>query len=140
MKKHIYLAMLIILVSGIVLGYLAGGHVVQRRFHRMIKEGPQRLEELMVERLGQTLRLESSQMTAIREPVRRLAEDFEAGFRAHRHEMDMRAVQLFSEIRPFLDPDQQEILDQMTAEDLRPRPPRPPGGKHPPPRPHDGRR
>jgi hypothetical protein len=135
MRKNIYLAMLVILVSGIAAGFFAGRHYAEQRFHRMIKEGPQRLEELLTERLVQALKLSREQMPAIREPVRRLAEDFEAGFKTHRAGMEKRAEQMFAEIRPLLDPSQQNILDHMTAEDLRPRPPRPPRDDHRPPPP-----
>jgi hypothetical protein len=103
----------------------------------MIQEGPKRLEEMMTMRLSEKLHLSENQVPSVLEKVHQLAEDFDKSFESHRESMDARIDKLLRDIRPLLNPDQQKVLDGMTADDLTPRlPPRPP--QPPDSRPHDG--
>jgi hypothetical protein len=143
MKTKTYVAMLVILASGIIIGFHLGQYWAERCVRQMMSKGPEHLEQMMVRRLSEKLSLTEHQIPPVRERVRLLTEGLERSFQEHRKIVDDRVVGLLQDIRPFLNPEQQHVLDRMGADDLRPGPPLPhdKGPRMPPPggrRPFDG--
>lgn len=135
MRVKAYAAMLVILGSGLLAGFFAGQFYNEYRVHQMMREGPGRLEGMMMARLSERLQLTTDQQQPVQDKVRQLTADFEKAFDSQRKVMDERSGRLLTEIRPLLNPEQQKILDGMTVEDLKPRPPPrmpppPPGNPH----------
>ncbi len=131
MQLKIYSAMAVILVSGLVIGFFAGQHCARQHMLRMMREGPKHMESILTAKLAKKLDLTATQLPAAREKVRQMAADFERLLQSHRHEMDQRTEQLLQDMRGILAPEQQKLLEGMTADDLKPRrvprcpPPRP---------------
>lgn len=126
MKTRILLAAIIVLLSGLIIGFFAGQEYAERRINRFIRGGPDPFEQMLTARLTVMLRLNRDQITAVREKTRVVMQEFEKEARARDSVVRSRMTQLMKDIRPLLDENQQRILDGMTVDDLRMGPPREP--------------
>ena len=123
MKTKILLALVVVLVSGLVIGFLAGQEFAMRRIHRFISGGPAPFEQMLVARLTEILGLSKDQIPSVREKVSVVTQEFERDFRQHGDVIRVRMTQLMNDIRPLLNDAQQRVLDKMDVDDLRPGPP-----------------
>jgi uncharacterized protein YneF (UPF0154 family) len=134
MKIKIYGALVIIFVSGLSIGFFLGQYVDRTRMHHLMQRGPERVEEMITDRLVRHLDLDVTQTEAVRNKVGQVVSQAEGELRRQRDVMRGKMAHLLTEIRPLLNASQQQILDRMDADDLRPGPP-PRADQRPPPPP-----
>jgi uncharacterized protein YneF (UPF0154 family) len=142
MKIRLLLALIVVFLSGLIIGFFAGQDFAKRQIHQFIKGGPEPMEHMLVSRLTELLGLSRDQIPAIQEKVVLVTRSFQEDRVKHGEIIRARMTELLNDIRPLLNETQQRILDKMDADDLRPGPPpRPPMGKgdfrHPLPPPPD---
>jgi len=127
-KMKICIALVIVFLSGAVIGFFGGQVYVQWRVEAMRRRGPEALQEFLRGRFKKRLHLREDQMPAIEEVIRRTVQDMDEVRRQQGATIWERMEKALSEIRPPLTPEQQQVLDQMSIDDLLP------GPEHPPPR------
>ena len=133
MKTKIYGALLIVFLSGLCAGFFGGQYYDRARVHYMMQRGPEHFEAMLMERLARQLDLDKAQKPEIRAKVVVVVNEMDAEFRQRGDGMRARMMRLLTEIRPLLNAAQQNILDRMDVDDLRPGPPPPHDGHRPPP-------
>jgi len=138
MKTKIYGALLLVFVSGLGIGFILGQFFDRTRMHHLMQRGPERVEEMITDRLARHLDLNESQTQAVRAKVGMAVRQADVELRRQGDVMRARMTTLLTEIRPLLNATQLKVLDRMDADDLRPGPP-PHEGTRPPPPPPDGR-
>ncbi len=131
-KMKIYIAMVIVFLSGAVIGFFGGQVYVKWRVEAMRRRGPEVLQQFLRGRFKKRLHLREDQMPAIEEAIRRTVQDMDELRHQHGTTVRARMEEALSEIRPVLTPEQQQILDQMSLADLLPGPV--PGPELKPPR------
>ena len=127
-KMKICIALVIVFLSGAVVGFFGGQVYVQWRVEAMRQRGPKALRQFLRGRLKKRLHLREDQMPAIEEVIHRTVQDMDELRRQQVGTVWARMEKALSEIRPALIPEQQQVLDRMSVADLLP------GPEHPPPR------
>ena len=127
-KMKICIAMVIVFLSGAVIGFFGGQVYVQWRVEAMRQRGPEVLQQFLRGQFKKRLHLREDQMPAIEEAIRRTVQDIDELRRQQGATIWARMEEALSEIRPALTPEQQQVLDQMSLADLLP------GPEHKPPR------
>lgn len=122
MRVKMWMALAIVFVSGVVIGFFGGQAYVSWRVAVMMHRGPAALQEFMLKRIQQRLHLREDQMPAIEEVIRRTVQDMDELRRQQGATIWGRMEKALSEIRPALTPEQQQVLDQMSIADLLPGP------------------
>jgi hypothetical protein len=127
-KMKICIAIVIVFLSGAVIGFFGGQVYVQWRVEAMRQRGPEALQQFLRGRFKKRLHLREDQMPTIEEVIRKTVQDMDKLRRQHGATVWARMEETLSEIRPVLTPEQQQVLDQMSMADLLPsrehRPPR----------------
>lgn len=127
-NMKICIAMVIVFLSGAVVGFFGGQVYVQWRVEVMKRRGPEVLQQFLRGRFKKRLHLREDQMPTIEEVIRTTVQDMDEMRRQQGATIWARMEEALSEIRPALTPEQQQVLDQMSVADLLP------GPEHPPPR------
>lgn len=125
MKTRIILALLLVFLSGLVIGFVSGQMVDRWHMRNMVMHGPAQFEGMVTERLARLLDLDADQKRVVGNRVGEAVRQADREFRERGHLMQMRMRRLLEEIRPLLKPEQQVKLDALDVDDLRPEPPRP---------------
>jgi hypothetical protein len=132
MKAKLYGALVTVLLSGLCIGFFLGQYYDRSRMHRLMQRGPGRIEMMITDRLVHHLDLNGAQEQAVRAKVALAVRQADEELRQRGDVMKARMTALLVEIRPILSAPQQDILDRMDVDELRPRPPPPEGGRPPP--------
>ncbi|HOW98064.1 MAG TPA: hypothetical protein P5567_05170 [Kiritimatiellia bacterium] len=122
MKTKFWIALLLLFASGLALGFFGGRAWEQARFHAILRAGPPRIEDWVMNKLEEQLKLTDEQLPVIREIVQRTAAEIHRIRDEGRQAFHACWEKALVEIRPGLTEDQRARLDAMDADDLRPRP------------------
>lgn len=122
MKKNISVTMIVIFISGLVIGFIGGQMHFHWRLLQIQKNGPQVLRTFLIKQFQDQLDLLPEQLPAVEQAVQRGTEDLDRYRKAHGAEVWARIKQIVSDVRPTLSPQQQLQLDQLQLEDILPGP------------------
>ena len=117
-----WIALTIVFVSGIVIGFFGGQVYVRWHVLTLLRRGPAGLQESIVKRVAQRLRVRQDQLAAIEEAVQRATQDVDQLRREHIAAFSTRMERALSEMRPSLTAEQQRVLDSLDVNDLLPPP------------------
>ena len=117
-----WIALTIVFVSGIVIGFFGGQVYVRWHVLTLLRRGPAGLQESIVKRVAQRLRVRQDQLAAIEEAVQRATQDVDQLRREHIAAFSTRMKRALSEMRPSLTAEQQRVLDSLDVNDLLPPP------------------
>ena len=148
-KWKIWVALLVLFVSGVLIGSVGTRMYVQHKLSGIFSRDRPAVRNLFVRRLTHELDLTRVQREEIEEIASRAAEKFQKLHTQHRSEVEVIFDQSASEIKKHLSPAQQEQFDELRKRmkarhkrrrhgpPLRGHPPPPPGTleRHPPPPP-----
>jgi len=121
-RAKMRLSLIIVLLSGMVIGFFGGQMYLRWRVTVMIHQGPAALQEFMRGRLQTRLRLQPAQRPAVEEALARVARNLEEHRRRQQAQQWAQIQEALSEVQPALTGEQQRVLDQMSLEDLLPGP------------------
>lgn len=125
-RTKIRISLVIVLLSGTVIGFFAGQMHLRWRLAVMARRGPAALQEVMVRRIHTRLRLEPGQIPAVEEAMGRVARNLEEHRRRQQTQQWVLIQDALHEMQPGLMPEQRAALDRMSLADLLPGPtPRP---------------
>ena len=127
MRRSIIWSLLVVFISGLIIGMMAGQFVFHFRFERAVREGPRGIEQYFLRQLTKKLQLRDEQVPAVEEKLKATVAVIDARRRKSLEELDAILNSMLKEMQPLLDADQQRLLSAMDARDFRP--------KHPPPPP-----
>ncbi|MDD2236965.1 MAG: hypothetical protein PHG65_07140 [Kiritimatiellae bacterium] len=136
--KHVktILPLLVVFISGLIIGLFAGQHMMHLRIRRIMKNGPQHFEETFIRRLSHELDLRPDQVSAMEPILKKTLSTMETIREKSIAEFENNLNTTLHSLHPLLDPEQQTKLNTMDARDFRPdSPPMPPPPKRPPPPP-----
>lgn len=140
MKTKLYIALIIVFLSGLAIGFVVGQQANHWQIQRLLRQGPKPLEQMLTDRLAQKLALTPGQVAEVRNKVTLMIEEMDLARRTEGEAIQARMRRLLEDIRPLLNPAQQTPLDDLRPDDLRPDPPPwmkhgqplPPWAPHPP--------
>ena len=121
-RTKMWIALTIVFVSGIVIGFFGGQVYVRWHVLTLLRRGPAGLQESIVKRVAQRLRVRQDQLAAIEEAVQRATQDVDQLRREHIAAFSTRMKRALSEMRPSLTAEQQRVLDSLDVNDLLPPP------------------
>ena len=121
MKTKIWLALVIVFLSGLIIGFFAGQQFEHHHIHRLMSRGPEHFEQELMTRLTKGLALSEAQVPLVREKVKTVAQASGQSCREQKTIMRERMTNLLKDIRPLLGENQQRALDELDVDMLRPR-------------------
>ena len=121
-KTKMWIALTIVFLSGIVIGFFGGQVYVRRHVLAMLRRGPAGLRESIVMRVAQRLHPREEQMVAIEAAIVHAMQDADQLKREHAAAFSARMNEALAEMRPSLTAEQQRILDNLDVNDLLPLP------------------
>jgi uncharacterized protein YneF (UPF0154 family) len=121
MKTKIWLALAIVLLSGLIIGFFAGQKYEHHHIHRLMSRSPEHYEQELMTRLTKGLALSETQIPLVHEKVMTVAQASEQSCREQKTIMRERMTILLKDIRPLLSTNQQRVLDELDVDALRPR-------------------
>ena len=126
-KTKTWVALLIVFLSGAVIGFFSGQIYLDWRVRAIRRAGPEALQRFLMMRLKSDLRLRADQIPAVEEVINRTVQDMDVMRRRHGAEIQERMERALSDLRPELDSKQQTTLDSIRGDRLLP------GPEHKPP-------
>jgi len=121
-RTKMWIALTIVFVSGIVIGFFGGQMYVRWHVLAMLHRGPAGLRESIVLRVTHRLHSRGDQMATIEEAIQRATQDVDQLKHEHIAAFSARMKQALSEMRPSLTAEQQQVLDSLDVNDLLPLP------------------
>ena len=109
----IYLGMLVIFISGLVIGSAGTGILLKTRFHRFRQAGVEDKQDRVMKMLNWKLKLNEQQQTRIRPIVGELLQNFSRLHSKVYPEIEVLMDQAVEEINKELTPDQQQKLGKL---------------------------
>jgi hypothetical protein len=120
MKTKFWIALVIVFVSGGVIGYFSGQITTRHRMRVMLRRGPEHLTHMLVGRLEDELSLDSEQLRVAQDETGAMASEIHEVRRQHQEVFAARMDAVLKNIRPHLRPEQQQVLDGMNGDQFRP--------------------
>ena len=119
MKAKLWIALSIVFVSGAVVGFVGGRACVMYRIQTVLHRGPAAYRDMILARLNDKLTLDVDQEQRAAQVIGQATQDIDATRRAAHERSNERLKQALQDLRPFLRPDQLQLLDQVDVRDLR---------------------
>lgn len=121
-QTRTWVALAVVFVSGTVIGFFSGQAYLRWRVQTMMRRGPAALQEFMVKRIAQQLHPTDEQMPTIKNILHRVAWEMDERRQEHSAELWRSIERGLAQMQPVLTAEQQQVLDQMSMEDLMPGP------------------
>ena len=113
MKNRMLWAGILLLLSGLVIGFIAGATTARIKMLRTVQKGPEGVRELVMKRLTRTLRLSETQTVDMERIVREAQERLSAIHRANMPAIQSIMEDAVAQAQPLLNPAQKARLEQM---------------------------
>ncbi len=123
MKMNRSFSLLIVFISGLVIGVFAGQFILHLRFMHIMRKGPQKIERFFLRQLTDKLSLTDQQIAAVEPITRDTVFHIDNLRKQSMATAEEKVDEMLRSLRPFLDEKQQAVLDTLTAKDMRPGPP-----------------
>jgi uncharacterized protein YneF (UPF0154 family) len=120
--SKMWMAIAVVFLSGIVVGFFGGQMYLHWRVEKMIRRGPVALQEYMLRRMTLYLRPSAGQVQALNDVLGRVAQEVNQRREKGMAEQWVITKQALQQMQPPLTAQQQQVLDRMNLADLLPGP------------------
>ena len=120
-RTKLWLAVMVVFLSGLIIGGLGGMTLAKYHIKQMIRQGPKEMHHMVLRYLNRELDLSEEQKRAVKKVMAGVQKSAVELQKQYRPQMKKMMDTALDEIRPLLTPEQQTKLDRIKAEGLMPK-------------------